>query len=269
MTVQPSKEYKSLGQMLKAGDFDALLDDLHKMKNSGELKNFNKKNSQKPISEFDDLLFYFPQYAVKYTEVVENDEKKMVMTSELQPRAMEFLKFCLENGANPNAYMKNGENTYLKSCEIPNTEVLDYLINNPYTKADLAHTDGMGNTGLFYATMAESTQVMEYLVKTCGINVNDKNFLSNDETVLHYACGHAKEKSIDKLMELGANPTIKDSYGYQPFETMLPAYDEETIEEFSDEPEELAKWLKLYEKVVTITENYKKANPPKLKTKFK
>jgi ankyrin repeat protein len=269
MTDQPKKQYKSTGAMLKAGDFEALLEDLQQKKDSGDLSNFNKRTSQKPISEFDDLLFFLPQYAVKYAEVEENGDKKMVMTSELQPGALEALKFCLENGANPNAYMKNGENTYLKACEIPTSEILDYLINNPYNKVDLNHTDGMGNTGLFYATMAESTQVMEYLVKTVGFDVNAKNFLSDDQTVLHYACGHGKEKSIDKLMELGANPTIKSAYGYIPHELMLPAYDEETIEEMADEPEELAKWALLYDKVVKITEDYKIANPPKLKTKFK
>lgn len=269
MTSQTTKEYKSLGAMLKAGDFDALIEDLQKMKDSGEIKNFNKKTTNKPISEFDDLLFFFPQYAVKYTEVDDDGEKKKVMTSELQPRAMDFLKFCLENEANPNAYMKNGENAYLKSCEIPNTEVLDYLINNPYNKVDLTHTDGMGNTGLFYATMAESTQNIDYLVKNCGFDINAKNFLSDNQTVLHYACGHAKEKSFDKLMELGANPTIKDGYGHQPFEMMLIAYDEETMEEYAEEPEELAKWATLYQKVTQVTETYRAANPPKLKTKFK
>lgn len=263
------KRYKSTGAILKAGDFEALMEDLQEMKDKDNFKEFNKRTNKDPISQFDDLLFYFPQYAVKYEK---NKDGEMEMTREILPGAMETLKFMLENGANPNAYMKNGENTYLKACEVPNAEILGYLINNPYQKVDLTHTDGMGNTGLWYATMAQSTDVIEYLVKECGVDINAKNFLSNDQTVMHYACGHGKEKSFDKLIELGANPTIKDIYGYEPFEMILPAYDEDTIDEYDqNDPEdvaELQKWKVFYDKVVNITQEYKKAHKTKLKTKF-
>lgn len=265
MTTEKKKTYKSTGQMLKAQDFEALLADLNETKARDNLRDFAKRTTQKPISEFDDLLFFFPRYALK-TEV--NAEKETVMTKELQPLAMEVLNFCLENGANPNAYMKDGENAYLEACKLPSTEILDHLINNKWTPVDLTHSDGRNGNGLFYAVMAEATDVIEYLVKNCNFNVDEKNFLSNNQTVLHFACGHAKEKSFDKLMELGANPTIKDFNGYQPFEMMLPAYDPDTIEEMADEPEELQKWAILYEKVTAQTEDYRSKNKPKLKTKF-
>jgi hypothetical protein len=272
MTTQKKYEdYKSTGQMLKASDFDALIQDFAVMKEKGQFKAFTERTTKKPISELDDLLFNLPQYAVKYEKVPvegEEDETKKVMTGELHPRVMEFLKLCLQDGANPNARMKNGENAYLKACEINNTEILEYLINNPYTPADLTHSDGMGNNGLFFATMAESEPVLEYLVKNKNFDINEKNFFSDDQTVFHYACGHGKEKSIDKLIELGANPTLKDAYGNLPLDMMLIAYDEETREEYEDDPKELAKWDLLYAKVAKITEDYKIAHPPKLKTKF-
>lgn len=264
------EDYKSTGQMLKASDFDALIHDFTVRKEKGEFKEFTKRTEKNPISELDDLLFNIPQYAVKYEEVPAQDgeEATKVMTKELHPRAMEFIKLCLEDGANPNACMKNGETAYLKSCEIPTSEILDYLINNPYKPVDLTHSDGMGNNGLYYATMAESVDVLEYLVKECKLDINEKNFFSDDQTVFHYACGHGKEKSIDKLLDLGANPTIKDAYGNQPLEMMLIAYDEETREEYEDDPKEILKWDTLYAKVSKITEDYKLAHPPKLKTKF-
>lgn len=264
-----NKTYKSLGAMLKAGDFEVLLEDLEKMKSTDELKSFAKTTSKDPISEFDNLLFFFPQYSVKR---IKNEKDEEELTNELLPGAMKFLEFALKNGANPNAYMKNGENTFLKSCEIPNKDVVDYLIHNPHNPVDVTHTDGMGNTGLFYATMSQSTEVLEYLVKDCNFNINEKNFLSTDQTVMHYACGHGKEKSFDKLIELGANPTLKDGNGYQPFEMILPAYDEETIEDYDlndpDDVAELEKWKQFYDKVVAKTEEYATNNKPKLKTKF-
>ncbi len=263
------KQYKSTGAMLKAGDFEALIKDLQEMKENGTFKDFSKRTEQDPISQLDDLLFFFPQYSVKY----EKDQSgEMKMTKEVLPGALEALDFMLKNGADPNAYMKNGENTYLKACELPTPEILKALINNPHQPIDLTHRDGLGNNAIFYAVMAEATDTLDYLVKECGQNVNAKNFLSNDQTVLHYACGHGKEKSFDKLIELNANPTSKDLYGCEPFEMILPAYDEETIDEYNlNDPEdvaELAKWKKFYDKVVIITEDYRSKNKPKLKTKF-
>ncbi len=269
MSETNKKQYKSLGQMMKAGDFEALLSDLIEMKQKDTLKDFCKTTSTNPISEFDDLLFFFPQYACK---VIKKEKEEPIITNELHPKAMEFLEFALANGANPNAYMKNGENCFLKACEIKNTDVLNYLINNKYNKVDLTHTDGMGNNGLFYATMSEATEVMEYLVKEQGFNVNQKNFLSNDESFLHYACGHGKEKSFDKLIELGADPTLQDNYGCKPYEMIMAAYDEETIDEFDTKnPEDMAelqKWKELYNKTEAITKQYAKDHKPKLKTKF-
>lgn len=271
-TKKKYEDYKSTGQMLKASDFDALIQDFSVMKEKGQFKAFATGTSKNPISELDDLLFNIPQYAIKYEEVPDPEgepgDTKKVITNELHPRALEFVLLCLENGANPNARMKNGENAYLKACEIPNTEILDCFINNKYTPADLTHADGMCNNGLHYSTMAEALEVLEYLVKKCNFNINEKNFFSDDQTVFHYACGHGKEKSIDKLIELGANPTLKDAYGNSPLEMMLIAYDEETREEYEDDPKEILKWDTLYEKVSKIIEDYKIANPPKLKTKF-
>ncbi len=269
MTEPKKKNYKSLGQMLKNGDFETLLNDLQEMQKNDDFKNFIKTTEKNPISEFDDLLFYFPQYACKTTE---DSEGKITLTDELQPKALEFLEFCLKNGANPNAYMRNGENSFLKACESKSVEVLDYLINNAHVEINIKHGDGMGNNALFYATMAEATEVMEYLVKKCGFDVNHKNFLSNNETCLHYACGHGKEKSFEKLLELGASPIITDSYGCKPVEMIMAGYDEETIEEFDqNDPEdvaELKKWKSFYEKALKITEQFIEENKPLRKLKF-
>lgn len=265
MQSNPVKHYKSLGQMLKAGDFETLNNDLIKMKEAGELKDLQKTTSSNPISEFDDLLFFFPQYAVKKEK---NEKGEEIQGTELLPGAMDFLKFALSNGANPNAYMKNGENTFLKSCELQNTEILNYLIKNDFCPANVNHQDGMCNDALFYATMAQATNALEYLVREVGMDINRKNFLDNNRSALFYACGYGLEKSIDKLLELGADPTLKDMYNYQPYEMMLPAYDEEAREEFAEEPEELAMWDNLYQKMIKITQEHAQKKKASLKTKF-
>lgn len=249
------EDYKSIGQMLKKSDFTALNEELDEMVKNESIKNFSKTTKENPISELDDLIFYYPKYCLdKNNNILEGAE--------------EFLNKALSLGANPNAYMKNGENMVLKACESPNVKVLENLINNQHIKIDLTHTDGMGNNCLFYAVMSENTTIIEYLVKNCNFNINEKNFLSNDQTVLHYACGHGKEKSIEKLIELGGDLTIKDHFGYQPYEMMIIGYDEETQEEYEDEPETVEKWKSLYEKYKNLTEVKIQEAPKKMKKIF-
>lgn len=249
-----NKNYKSLGQMLKAGDFEALIKDLEELKASGDIKQLISKTSENPISELDELLFFTPQYMT---------DGKVV-----KDRALEFIDLALELGANPNAYMKNGENTVLKLCELETVEPLKHLIENNKIVVDLTHTDGMGNDCMFYAVMANSPTLIEYLNKEHSFDVNKKNFLSNDQTYLHYACGHGKEDSIEKLVELGGDLTIKDHYGHQAVDMIIIAYDEETREEYADEPETIEKWDKLYDKIKSLTKKQDEKKPRKLKKSF-
>jgi hypothetical protein len=264
------KNYTSLGQMLKKGDFESLLEDLQEIQKNDNLKELTYKNSEVPFSQLDQLLFFFPTYCIKN---IKTEDGKTILGTELLPKAKEFLEFILSLGADPNVYMTNGENAFLKSCELQNTEILDYLIHNPYTKANYKHADGRCNNGLFYATMAEATNALEYLVKECHLNINEKNFFSDNQTVLFYACGHMKESSFYKLIDLGADLTLEDSYGNKAVDMILPGYDADTIEEnfdLNDEDDklELQKWKDFYTEVKEMTENFEQQKKTQLKVKF-
>lgn len=268
--MENKKKYKSLGEMLKKGDFECLLNDLKEMKNQDKLKELIYKNSENPFSQLDQLLFFFPTYCIKN---IKTEEGTLILGTDLLPYAKEALEFILSLGADPNVYMTNGENAFLKACELQNTDIIDYLIHNPYNKANYKHADGKCNNGLFYATMAEATNSIEYLVKKCSLDINEKNFFSDNQTVLFYACGHMKESSFYKLIELGADPSIEDAYGNKAVDMILPGYDQETIEENfdaddKDDQKELEKWKTFYTEVQEITENFEQQKKTQLKVKF-
>ena len=261
-----AKQYKSLGAMIKDGAFDVFIKDFPEMQKSGDLKDLFKGE----VTKFDELLFQTVKYLI--VKEVQKDpvtqEEKSVDTGILKENALEALQLMLDSGANPNAYMKNGETTVLKLCEINNIEPLKLVINHKKNPGNIKHEDGIGNDALFYATMAESMVCIDFLVKELGFDVNRKNFLAKDQTALHYACGNLKESSVDKLLELGANPLLKDMYGFKPVDTLTPAYDEEVREEFSEVPEELPKYDMLYQKMLIVTKEYEEKNPIKRKVKF-
>jgi len=262
MEENTKKSYKSLGASMKAGDFEAFIEDLNKMAETGDLKKFTLRTNDRPHSELDQILFAIPNFAIKSEKNPITDEKEF--TGEALPRAIEAVELVLKHGANPNAYMVNGENAFLIACQTNNIDILKVLIENKYTPADITQGDGQTKNGLFFATIGNADKSIEYLVNEQGFDVNKKHFMLLNQTPIFYATGLGKEKSFDKLVELGADLTFKDMNGYLPYECMLPAYDKETLEENEYSEEELEFWKGFYIKGKAITE---KQTSEKVKTR--
>lgn len=246
-----NKKYKSAGAALTKQDFKGLIDYLKEAEMSGDIVDFQEMPEGLP-SELDKLLFALPNHILKYNE--EGD-----VTNELCDYAKEAIDTILYYGADPNASFKNSATCFHKACEINNITLIKKLIENPIKPANIALADGHGNRALFYATMSEATDVMDYLVKECNVNMNFQSALSQQQTVFHYACGHAKEKSIDKLIELGANPCMRDNYENLPAE-LIPSYDEDIHEEGEISEEDLALWDNLFEKMKIYTKSFEQKN---------
>lgn len=242
-----NKKYKSAGAALTKQDFKGLIDYLKEAEISGDIERFQLMPDGLP-SELDKLLFALPKHILKLNE---DDEP----TTELCEYAKEAIDTILYYGADPNASFNNSITPFMKACEINNSILVKKLLENPNKPANIALADGHGNRPLFYATMAEATEVMDYLVKECNVNVNFQSVLSQQQTVFHYACGHAKEKSIDKLIELGANPCMRDNYENLPAE-LIPSYDEDIHEEGEISEEDLALWDSLFEKMKVYTKSF-------------
>lgn len=246
-----NKKYKSAGAALTKQDFKAFIDYLKEAEMSGDMKDFQLMPDGLP-SELDKLLFALPNYILKKNE---EDEK----TTELCEYGKEAIDTLLYYGADPNANFKNSITPFMKACEVNNAVLIKKLIDNPIKPANIALADGQGNRPFFYATMAEATNVMDHLAKDCQVNINFQYILSQQQTVFHYACGHAKEKSIDKLIELGANPCMRDNYENLPAE-LIPTYDEDIHEEGEISDEDIELWDKLFEKMQVYTKTFEQKN---------
>ncbi len=120
-------------------------------------------------------------------------------------RDLGIMKYLLDNGANPFVENDDGENAFLWACGYGNIDTIKMLAE---FDPDLVYSESIYNVnGLHIAVLYNSIEVIEYLVKDLGIDINSKN--KYGDGVLYYARirynnGRANEALIEKLKELGA-----------------------------------------------------------------
>lgn len=215
---------------------------------------------------------------------------------ELLPYVLELVAFMLRNGANPNVPIKNGITPFMMACTVNNEELMKMMLNNTYEaydyvtdvktsrKADVNMGDGRGNRPFYYATMTQATYVMKSLVKEYGVNPDEQYFLASGQTVFHQVCNHLankvvveadglnfkesenenKDKAINMLIELGADPTIMDDDEVVP-EQRVPSKEDPIYVDYEVTPEEEKIWEDTYVKVANYRRAYEKNNTKKYK----
>lgn len=233
-------KYKSLGEMVKKGDFLNLYNELIEIeKDEKRLKELlNKANG---TSELEGLLYFIPQYCL-------NEDKK------LKEKVLESVDKIISLGANPNAIFKSGITPFMQACEYANKEYVEHFYN--VAKVDCNQGDGRGARPLYYAMMGENIEILDYLVKDLELNVNQKMILLDGKTVFHSACMEMKEKSIFKLMELGARPDMYDDTENLPCQ-LIPNFDEEIYDDSDKDNEYYDKCDKVFNILKLHLKEYK------------
>lgn len=207
-------KYASLGQMVKNSDFTKLLEQLNEIeKDDRYMKTLLDKSGG--TSELEGLLYYIPEFSL--------DESKA-----LRGNVLECVDKIVELGADPNAIFKSGITPFMQACKYSTKGYVEHYYK--LAKVNLELGDGRGAKPLFYAMMSENVEVMDYLVRDLGMNVNYKMILLSGKTVFHSACMELKEKSIFKLIELGARPDIYDDNGNYPCQ-LIPSFDDKIYED--------------------------------------
>lgn len=111
-----------------------------------------------------------------------------------------------KSGVDVNSRAPNGGKTPLHvACEVGREDVVNVLINN---NADIHATTDEGFTPLHVAAIYDHPDLIDILAKTGG-NVNAQNKVGT--TPLHEAAARGKKNAVVKLLELNANPSIKDN----------------------------------------------------------
>ena len=241
-----NKVYRSLGQMVKEGNFDKLLETLKESKDDERYINslLSKKDG---YSELENLLYFIPQYSL--------DENK-----KLKEKVLDVIDYIIALGTDVNTIFKSGITVFMQACQYSNKELLEHLMK--VSDINLDQGDGRGARPLFYAVMGENVDVIEFLVKEKNVNMDQKMILLEGKTVFHNACMEMKEKSILKLMELGARPDIYDDYENLPCE-LIPTFDEEIYSEEDKDEEFFAKCDQVFEITQAYYKEYKKEKQKK------
>lgn len=233
-------QYNSLGQMVKKGDFNKLLENLLELKNDERHLKELLDNSEGP-SELESLLYFIPQFCV--------DENK-----QLKEKVIECVDTIIDLGANPNAVFKSGITSFMQACQYANKEYVEHY--HKQAKVDCNIGDGRGARPLYYAMMGENLEVMDFLCNDLGVNINQKMVLLEGKTVFHNACMEVKENSILKLMELGARPDIYDDNENLPCQ-LIPSFDDELYDESEKDEEYYDKCDRLFEILKLHYKEYK------------
>ena len=258
--MSEQKKYKSLGEMIKNGDYVSLLEKLKSM-NEKEFKNITSTSEENPISQLDNLVFFIPDYVYKKTE-------EGVNTQEKHPGLFEFFKWSLEQGANPDSSIKYGVSCFLKSCTLPDPEIVKFILDNN-SSTNLKQQDGRGKDALMYSVEHNSEEVFDFLINTNEFDINKKYIFLNNKTILHTACVTANELMIDKIISLGGDLTLIDDYENTPCE-MIPTEAEHHLDPEELTAEKIIQWEDLYKRLgdKTIEQKEVKKTKKVYKTSF-
>ncbi len=181
------KKYKTLGEMVKAGDYDVLCEKLQETKDSGKLEDFLKIPQGRLICEMDVLLLYATQY--------KNDRSK------------EIIQKLIEFGSDVGCRDANGITPFMTAAHGNNVDSMKLFVEVGYDAFD---EDNGVHSALYHAVKGDAPEAIEYLVKEIGIDIDKVD--AHGRVVFHYAASDGLEKSVDKLIELGANPMIETKY---------------------------------------------------------
>ena len=129
---------------------------------------------------------------------------------------LELVKLLIQHGADVNAKTRSGSTAIHAACLENNFEIIKILGD---AGADVGSEDNESSTCLMaISDMASDMKIMEYILNK-GVDVNVRETAGNKATALHYAISTSGGTlpKVKALVEAGADMTIPDKNGYQPF----------------------------------------------------
>ena len=179
-------KFKSVGEMIKAGDYEAL-------KNNLESRNDKQLDALKEIGnsglrDIDALLFYAMDYKAD--------------------RMMDILEILVSYGANPNVIGANQLTVLMKASSANNVAAINFLTAQPDINLEARDAGGFLSAA-HYAVKSNAVQAFYRLVEA-GVDPHYVDPISG-KNYLHYAAYECHAEMVDALIGLKIDPTLEDA----------------------------------------------------------
>jgi hypothetical protein len=87
-----------------------------------------------------------------------------------------------------------------------------------YLEEKLGFAENRNGFALNAAAYFDQPQVIEFLVEEIGVDINRQEGVGNKWAPLHHACDNDAYHAAETLLQLGANPSLKNESGATPYD---------------------------------------------------
>lgn len=119
------------------------------------------------------------------------------------------LKNLLDEGANPNFRMENGDTAFTYAVRADTPDVAEVLLNSG--RLAVNEENRFGETPLMLAVFKGDQKIFEELIKKGADPKAGSNW-----TALHYAATEGRSWFIERLLKSGVNPNVQTTSGVTP-----------------------------------------------------
>eukprot|EP01064_Diplonema_japonicum_P001737 TRINITY_DN11158_c0_g1_i2.p1 TRINITY_DN11158_c0_g1~~TRINITY_DN11158_c0_g1_i2.p1 ORF type:complete len:351 (+),score=42.82 TRINITY_DN11158_c0_g1_i2:61-1113(+) len=157
---------------------------------------------------FEDVVQLLLRYGAD-PDMPDRDREGTPLYVAAKERNLSVVKILLENGANPDVTLMNGDSSLMLAARCEDHELVHLLLSY---KSDPSIKGVDGRTPLHLAADKNCMQILTLLLEH-GSKVNAKN--NQGETPLHHAAFSGCKDTLAHLLGCGADTTVKNKAGMQ------------------------------------------------------
>lgn len=197
-----SMKYKSVAQMVKAGDYEAM-------------KGYFDANPDK-----------VKEYAQPGDTARTIDVLLMTAAQHKSERQVDIFELLIANGADINAVDKNGTTLLMMAASNNDTALIKTLLEVP--NINVRQMDENFTMATHHAISADAVEAFQVLYETQKFDINELKDILSGMTYLHWAAKDCNQKVCQMLIDYGIDATVEDAEGILASEYVpeKPEYEE-------------------------------------------